>query len=178
MLSIFLKYVYIIIVIISVLFWYIFLSPIYSSIQMTNSQISDTLTKLSVKEKEIQKIANLEKKMANLGKEVKAVLDMIPTKSLVKEYYLELEAMVIKIGTVISGVQVSDNGSGNTSFNLTFITSYDNFKELLNLIESEIRLTDIQTIGFSSQIISEINVGQNNYKGYGFALTGNSYYEP
>ncbi len=177
MLTFFIKYVYVTIVVVAIFFWYLVLAPIYSSIKFNSQQINDLAAKIDLKRRELDKIVNLEKKVENVGQDIKKVFNVLPTESFVKEYYLELESIVAKIGSVISSISVNDNHQGEISFTLNFVTSYENFKEFLKLIESEEKITDLQTIDFSSTLVNDNKRGVEDLRGYAFTVRGISRYK-
>lgn len=177
MLTFFIKYIYITIIAASIFFWYLVLAPIYTSVKFNSQQINDLATKIDFKRRELDKIVSLERKVENLGENIKRVLAVLPAETFVKEYYLELEAIVAKIGSVISSISVEDNQQGEISFRLTFVTSYENFKEFLKLIESEEKITDLQTINFSSSLVSDGKTGGQDFRGYAFSVKGITRYK-
>lgn len=177
MLTFFIKYIYITIIVISTFFWYVVLAPIYSSIKFNSQEINDLASKIDLKKRELNKIVSIEKKVEDLGENVKKVLTVLPTESFVKEYYLELEAIVAKIGSVVSSISINDNNNGEINFNLNFVTSYENFKEFLKLIENEEKITDVQSISFSSSLINPGQQGDRDIRGYSFNVRGTAYYK-
>jgi Tfp pilus assembly protein PilO len=141
--------------------WNFFIAPVFSDINVSSLEIERQKELLASKEKEIASINSYEKQLGNLQDEKEKMKTILPVEPMIEELMVEIEALVIKSGMVLDGVNITpgNNNSGGVgdqagvnkaSINLRTKGTYETLKSLMLLSQNDLRLMDITNISFSS----------------------------
>lgn len=184
MFKFFLQRIYIVIILVTIVYWIFFISPLFQSINNLRPVLLEKQNKLQFKKEEIAKLNSLIKKIEAARDKIPQIFRYLPKGPNEKELLTEMESLFLRSGTLLTNINLGKGGKvkiGNWEVNsvllrLNFIGTYESFKELLKLIEREERIMDVQSIGFSSENLSEIKRGGTLFRGYGFDMSILTYY--
>jgi len=169
--------------------WYFFVSPISDRIDMLKEEIVSEEKIIISKKTEIEKMKAFEEQLQDLKKEKERMETALPSEPNIEELMVEFEALVIKSGMALNKIviapakksvrQRSEEEDSKEIYqadrvivNLSVSGSYDALKRLLLLSQKDLRLMDIQRIGFSTRTNKE----DEGILIYDFAIDIQTYY--
>lgn len=142
---------------ISVGLWFLLFDPLFSDINTTKQILSEKQKVYDKVESRVNRLKKIKAEYQKLGKEVKKVNEMLPSKPEFPKLLVEMEALIRKSGVALSRISYASpkvaegkQGLQKYSINLSFSAGYETFKNFLRLQQKEIRLMDIESISFSS----------------------------
>jgi len=165
--------------------WNFFIAPVFSDINVSKLEIERQKELLASKEKEIARINSYEKQLGNLQDEKEKMKTILPVEPMTEELMVETEALVMKSGMILDGVNITAGGNNisgvgdqvgvsKVSINLRTKGTYETLKNLMLLSQNDLRLMDITNISFASPNKNSEKV--NNQTIYSFNINMVTYY--
>ena len=141
--------------------WNFFIAPVFSDINVSKLEIERQKELLASKEKEIARINSYERQLKELTEEKEKMKTILPVEPMTEELMVEIEALVMKSGMILEGVNITPGNSNSggvgdqvgvnkVSVNLRTKGTYETLKNLMLLSQNDLRLMDITNISFSS----------------------------
>lgn len=162
-----------------------FISPLWSDIQVSQALKADLLNQAEFKEKLAKNLENLASQYKNRRSDIEKVNQIVPQGQDFPSILVMLEALASENGLIFKNVGISrgssavvDSGSAKKSLQSSSVTlsltgSYQDFKNYLKELEKNLRIFDIQSIGFFGSTLSTAQA----LNAIDFGLTLDVYYQ-